>query len=122
MMLNANANNSSLPDALAALAGTEMEGWLFLESVDVERRARLRQFMVPLAIQYGGLGLYRVLEYVPHKQGFFIHIDGGSNDYDRSSHATHWNAYCPDDQEVMTGTVRDVILDDANAMGAGDEQ
>lgn len=108
------STNSALPAYLVTLAGTHVDGWLFLESADVQRRARLRQFMVPLAVQYGGLGLYRVLEYVPHKQGFFIHIDGGSNDYDRAHHAEHWNAYCPDDQEVRPGSVHDVIRDDAN--------
>jgi hypothetical protein len=60
--------------------------------------------MIPLAMQYIGLGLYRVLEYVPERKGFFIHIDGGSNDYDRADSAAHWNAHLPKEEEVMLGS------------------
>lgn len=102
-----------LPESLKALSGRFVDGWQFLEERDVRRRAGFRQHMIPLATQYAGLGLYRVLEYVPEKQAFFIHIDGGSNGYDRADNATHWNAYEPDNQEVLTGSVDDVIREDA---------
>lgn len=104
-----------LPDSLKALSGRDVDGWRFLEEGDVRRRATSRQHMIPLAVQYAGLGLYRVLEYVPEKDGFFIHIDGGSNDYDRADHAACWNAYKPNDQEVNAGPVAEVIRDDAES-------
>lgn len=105
--------NQLLPNSLRALLGTVVDGWSFLDEADVVRRAGFRQHMIPLATQYAGLGMYRVLEYVPHKDGFFIHLDGGSNGYDRADNAAYWNAYKPDDQEVTAGPVEDVIRDDA---------
>lgn len=107
-------DSNSIPQSLKALSGTTMGDWYFLESEDVSRRAALRNHMIPLAIQYAGLGHFRVLEYVPHKEGFFIHLDGGSNGYDRADNATRWNAYKPDDQEVRSGPIEDVIEEDKN--------
>jgi hypothetical protein len=108
-------DNIELPENIKALSGTSFEGWHFLESNDVRRRAGFRQHMIPLATQYAGLGLYRVLEYVPQMDGFFIHTDGGSNGYDRADNAARWNAYSPSNNEILLGPIQDAIRDDANS-------
>lgn len=90
----------------------DKDGWLFLSKSEVNRRGRLRQHMIPFAIQYGGLGLYHVLEYVPSSQGYFRHIDGGSNDYDRRDHALTWNAYQPLNNEIHTSSISDILVQD----------
>lgn len=110
---------SRLPQEVRDLYATQHEsgnvqfdkdGWLFLAETEINRRGRLRQHMIPFAIQYGGLGLYRVLEYVPSSQGYFIHIDGGSNDYDRRDHALTWNAYQPRNNEIHSSPLSDIIV------------
>ncbi len=88
----------------------ERDGWLFLSETEINRRGRLRQHMIPFAIQYGGLGLYHVLEYVPASQGYYRHIDGGSNDHDRRDHALTWNAYQPQNNEIDTSPLSDILV------------
>ena len=82
-------------------------GWSFLSPSDINRRGQYRQHMIPIATQYGGLGLFHVLEYVPSQEAYFVHIDGGSNDYDRQDHAVRWNAYNPKPDEIVEASTVD---------------
>jgi len=82
-------------------------GWMFMSASEVNRRGRSRTHMIPIATQYGGLGLFHVLEYVPSQEAFFIHMDGGSNDYDRRDAAATWNAYNPKPDEIVDAALVD---------------
>jgi hypothetical protein len=98
--------NVFIPDEVRERLGEISGHWHFLE----EARLSARAHMIPVAIAYAGLGLYHVLEFVPQRNGYFVHIDGGSNDYDRADHAKHWNAYLPEENEILRSSLDNILL------------
>jgi len=98
-----------LPPGLCELRGRVHLGWEFLSFSDMKRFSKRRLHMVPVAMVYRGLGLMNVIEYVPSKEGYFMHVDGGSNGYDRTEHAHTWNNYIPEDHEIVRGEIDEVI-------------
>jgi hypothetical protein len=69
--------------------------WVFLSKDDVDRLGATRQHMIPVAKQYLVMGMHRVLEFVPSENGYFVHTDGGPNEYDREDSAKRWSDYKP---------------------------
>jgi len=84
-------------------------GWTFLAKDVIDRMACKRQHMIPLAVKYTCMGLYRVIEYVPAHGGYFVHGDGGSNEYQRAEFEATWNAFEPAEDRVVKKDITEVV-------------